>query len=415
MKIYQTIIIIILTLVSTSSFAQDGSPSPYSFFGLGDVVFRGTTENISMGGINVYTDSIHYNINNPASLTQLKFVNLNLGMINNFVKISDQTQSQWFSAHNISYFSLAIPVGKKMGFGFGLVPVNTSGYMLYETTDLGTNSFKGDGGNSRIFLAGAYQLTKGLSLGAEFQYYFGYLERENYWIPSATNTYTKENDYESFKGSTLKFSALYKYHLKNNHYLNVNANYRLSTTLNADYKSTTKVITPILTGQETVNFVQNSNETGIINFPSQMDFGLGYGKRNHWFLGAQYTFKNLEKFRNIFQDPSYVNYKNASAFKFGGFWVPQYNSLTKYWKRITYRVGAYYKNTGMTIYNEDITDFGITFGLGLPAIRGISNLNLGVELGQRGKVTNFLVKENYINLHIGISLNDRWFIKHKIN
>jgi len=415
MKIYQSIIIIALILVSTTSFAQDGSPSPYSFFGLGDVVFRGTAENVSMGGISIYTDSIHYNINNPSSLTRLKFVNLNLGMINNFVKISDKTQNQWFSAHNISYFSLAIPVGKKMGFGFGLVPVNTSGYMIYESNDLGTKSYKGEGGNSRIFLAGAYKLTEELSLGAEFQYYFGFLKRENYWIPSATLTYTKENDYESFKGSTFKLSAFYKYNLKDNHYLNAGANYRLSTTLDADYKSTTKVITPHPGGQETVDFVQNNDETGKINFPSQIDFGLGYGKTNNWFFGAQYSIKNFQNFRNTFQDPAYVSYKNASSVRLGGFFIPQYNSITKYWKRITYRAGAYYKNTGMNIYNEDITDFGITFGLGLPAIRGISNLNLGVELGQRGKITNHLVKENYINLHIGISLNDRWFIKHKIN
>jgi len=415
MKIFRLIILFALIFGSTSSFAQDGSPSPYSFFGLGDIVFRGTTENISMGGINVYTDSIHYNINNPASLTQLKFVNLNLGMINNFVKISDQTQSQWFSAHNISYFSLAFPVGKRMGFGLGLVPVNTSGYMIYETNDLGTNTFKGDGGNSRIFLAGAYQLTKGLSLGAEFQYYFGYLERENFWIPENTSTYTKENDYESFNGGTFKFSTFYRHNLKKQQYFNLSVNYRLNTTLDTDYKSTTKVITPHIGGQETVDFVINNKDTGIINFPFQLDFSLGYGKTNRWFLGTQYTFKALKNFRNTFQDPDYVNYKDAYTIKFGGFVTPQYNSITKYWKRITYRAGAYYKNTGMKIYNEDIKDFGITFGIGLPAIRGISNLNLGVELGQRGKITNHLVKENYVNLHIGISLNDRWFIKHKIN
>jgi len=69
----------------------------------------------------------------------------------------------------------------------------------------------------------------------------------------------------------------------------------------------------------------------------------------------------------------------------------------------------------MNIYGEDITDFGITFGLGLPAIRGLSNMNIGFELGERGEKTSNLVKEQYINFHIGISLNDKWFVKRKIN
>ena len=137
MKIFFRLIFVSIILISIQSKAQDGSPSPYSFFGLGDTSFQGTTENLSMGGIRIYADSIHYNINNPAALTQLKYVNLNLGLSNRFINMSDQTDSQWLSAHNISYFSLGLPVGKKIGIGLGLVPVNSSSYKIYEKDDLG--------------------------------------------------------------------------------------------------------------------------------------------------------------------------------------------------------------------------------------------------------------------------------------
>jgi len=415
MKIHQLIILAIFLGITRMGFSQDGSPSPYAFFGLGDPVFKGTTESIGMGGINVYTDSIHFNINTPASLTQLKFVNLNIGMINNFMKISDQNKSAWFSAHNISYFSLAIPLGKKAGFGFGLLPVNTSGYQIFKKNSLGTDTYKGNGGNTRLFLSGAYALTQSLSLGIEYQYYFGYIEHENYWIPTDTYTYTKENDYVDFKGSAIKFSALYRYHLKDQHYLNLTTNYRMQANLNAGLNTKIRVITPVSGGEQTVEIISDTDENGTIKFPSKFEVGLGYGKHKKWFLGAQYSTENKSDFRNSYLDPPYVTYQNSSDFQIGGFYVPQYNSITKYWKRISYRAGAYFRNTGMKLYNEDVTDFGITFGLGLPAIRSISNLNLGIELGRRGKVTNYLVEENYINLHIGISLNDRWFIKRKIN
>ena len=415
MKIFFRFTFAALLLLSLQIHAQDGSPSPYSFFGLGVPSFRGTTENLAMGGIHIYTDSIHYNINNPAALSHLKFVNLNLGLSNNFINMSDQSKSQWFSSHNMSYFSLGLPVGKKIGIGLGLVPVNSSNYQIYEKDDLGTYTFRGDGGNSRVFIAAAYQLTKGLSLGLEYQYYFGFLDHENYWIPTDPYTYTKENSDIDFTGYSFKFSSLYSYPLKKHHYLNISADYRLTTDLKAHYKSHTQLITTTPTGNDVVEILNRSEKNTVINFPESFNAGIGYGKQNQWFIGMEYNLQSMKDFRNPFFDPTYVKYQNASAYKIGGFYTPQYNSITKYWKRITYRLGGYYKNTGMILYDTPITDFGITFGFSLPAIKGISNLNLGVELGQRGKITDRLVKEQYVNLHIGLSLNDRWFVKHKIN
>ncbi len=415
MKIFNRFVFAILLLLSLQTQAQDGSPSPYSFYGLGDTSFRGTTENLAMGGIRIYADSIHYNINNPAALPHLKFVNLNLGLANNFINMSDQSQNQWFSSHNMSYFSLGLPIGKKVGIGFGLVPVNSSGFQIFEEDELGTYTYKGDGGNSRIFLAGAYQITKELSLGLEYQYYFGFLDHENYWIPEDLYTYTKENSDVDFTGNSFKFSSLYSYQLKNQHYLNIFADYRMTAQLKAHYKSHTQLITPTPTGNDHAEILTRSDKDANIDFPASFNTGIGYGKKNQWFLGVEYNMQSMQNFRNPFFDPPYVQYENASTFRIGGFYTPQHNSITKYWKRITYRAGGYYKNTGMILYDTAITDFGITFGLSLPAIKGVSNLNIGFELGQRGKITNRLIKEQYINLHIGISLNDRWFIKRKIN
>ena len=60
--------IVLITVVFTcNSFAQQGTSSPYSFYGLGSLKFKGTVENQSMGGLSVYSDSIHLNLRNPAS------------------------------------------------------------------------------------------------------------------------------------------------------------------------------------------------------------------------------------------------------------------------------------------------------------------------------------------------------------
>ncbi len=415
MKIFLRLFFVFIITVSFQSKAQDGSPSPYSFFGLGDTSFNGTTENIAMGGMRIYTDSIHYNVNNPAALTQLKYVNLNIGVSNRFINMSDQSDSHWASAHNISYFGLGLPVGKKIGIGIGLVPVSSGNYQIFEKDNLGTYTYKGSGGNSRTFLALAYRLTSNLSIGAEYQYYFGFLDHENYWIPNDPYTYTKENSDVNFTGHSFKFSSIFRYNLKNRHYFNLSATYQTASDFKAHYQSFTRLITSTPNGNDIVEELNRADKDDIIRFPASFNAGIGYGKHNSWFLGFEYNRNMMQNFKNPFFDPAYIQYQNATAFRLGGVYTPQYNSITKYWKRITYRAGAYYKNTGMLIYNTPVTDFGITFGLSLPALRRLSNLNIGFELGQRGKITGNLVKEQYINLHIGLSLNDRWFIKRKIN
>jgi hypothetical protein len=44
-----------------------------------------------------------------------------------------------------------------------------------------------------------------------------------------------------------------------------------------------------------------------------------------------------------------------------------------------------------------------------------SNVNIGLELGSLGTAKAGLVKENYFSVRVGLSLNDKWFLKRKIN
>jgi long-subunit fatty acid transport protein len=68
------IIVSACLLLSLVSFAQEGTASPYSYYGIGDV--RGTVENRSMAGVAVEQDSIHINLQNPASFANLKMTTL---------------------------------------------------------------------------------------------------------------------------------------------------------------------------------------------------------------------------------------------------------------------------------------------------------------------------------------------------
>jgi hypothetical protein len=70
-----------------------------------------------------------------------------------------------------------------------------------------------------------------------------------------------------------------------------------------------------------------------------------------------------------------------------------------------------FEETGINIRGEDVNEFGISFGAGLPVGRLFSNINIGFEFGRRGTTNNGLVQENFFNTFVSLSLNDRWFKK----
>ncbi|MGC1516936.1 MAG: hypothetical protein WA810_15285, partial [Maribacter sp.] len=65
------ILFAIAYLTAFGIYAQNGTVSPYSFFGIGDLTSTSTVENQMMGGIAVFADSIHISLKNPAAFSEL--------------------------------------------------------------------------------------------------------------------------------------------------------------------------------------------------------------------------------------------------------------------------------------------------------------------------------------------------------
>ncbi|MCV6629973.1 MAG: hypothetical protein OIF50_08955, partial [Flavobacteriaceae bacterium] len=172
------IIVGIAFLASWNTYSQEGSISPYSFFGLGDVDFAGTVENQSMGGLITFRDSIHVNLKNPASYANLRITNFSVGGTFNSTNYETSSNKQNAQQVTFNYISLAMQTSKKSSFGFGLVPYSSVGYKLRSTNDEVTvrNDFEGSGGVNKVFLTYARNLFKGFSIGATINYNFGTLE-----------------------------------------------------------------------------------------------------------------------------------------------------------------------------------------------------------------------------------------------
>jgi len=99
----------------------------------------------------------------------------------------------------------------------------------------------------------------------------------------------------------------------------------------------------------------------------------------------------------------------------GGQFRPSPVDIGKYYERINYRAGFRFEQSYLELKNTRINDFGVSFGVGLPMKKSRSTMNIAVEVGTLGTTNNDLIKENYMRLTIGTSIQERWFLKRRFN
>lgn len=422
------IIVSVCLLFSLVSFAQEGTSSPYSFYGIGDVRFRGTIENRSMAGLAIVPDSIHINLQNPAMYSSLKLTSFSVGGTFSANQLKTNQKDEKAQRTTLDYLAVGIPL-KKLGLGFGLIPYSSVGYnirnsvFLNENRNRTDNFYKGSGGLNKVFFGFGYQLAKNFSIGADVQYNFGKIDTRSLSTQFALNS---SNVYEQVQYSTRETNSSTASGVNFNTGLSYNTKLYKSVSLFSSLTYSPEA-TITLNNERFIAIVQSANgildtvddevEIQVANtklkMPSKFSFGLGIGDTKKWIVGTELTFQGTSNFGNRFNDIDKVTYENATRFTVGGYYIPNYKSFTNYFERIVYRGGFRFENTGLVINNQPIEDAAVTLGLGLPLRGAFSNVNVGFELGNRGTQKGGLVREHYMNFSIGLSLNDRWFQKRK--
>ena len=332
-----------------------------------------------------------------------------------------------------NYLAVAFPLGKKAAFTIGLQPLTTVGYSFvnrevnFEGTEVETTRFLGSGGINKFYGAFGIQLTKDLSLGAQIESNFGNIRKQiNSQQPNELSTVNTED--LDFRAVAFTIGTQYSKKIKKDLLLTAGASSKLGYDLNV---SGVDVILSQATGNIVRDEALNKTVSGKYELPIKSTFGVGIGKFQKWYVGAEYEFQDaIKSSGNINANAIDENATNNGIYKFGdlnrislgGFIIPKISSITNYWKRVAYRAGIRMEKTGLLIDQSQtnrnftsIDDFGMSFGLGLP-LKGLSTLNLGFEYGKKGTTDNNLIEENYFNFRIGLSLSDKnWFVKRKID
>lgn len=433
------LVLVFIAFFAIQSYAQQGTASPYSFYGIGSLKFKGTVENRSMGGLSIYTDSIHINLRNPASYAgsnlelynnENRPVKFSVGGGHSSLDLKNSTESEKATSSTFDYIALSIPMGK-LGFGFGILPYTSVGYKLETKNGEGNlyERFNGEGGVNKAYFSLGYLVAKGLSIGVDANYNFGNITNSalefSYDNEGELTTYqSREINRSDLSGLNFNLGLSYKTMLSEKLELITGVTYAPEANLTSKNRRSFATVTiNDLTGQEfPVSIIEGEDsliaaglkETELI-LPSKYSFGAGIGQPRKWFIGAEYIAQKTSNFSNELLSSPTTTFEDASTISFGGFFIPQYNSFTSYWKRIVFRAGVRHEKTGLNINNESIDEFGMSFGVGLPVGNIFSNANLGFEMGKRGTTNSNLIQENFINFQISLSLNDRWFNKRKYN
>lgn len=408
-------------LFSIMAFAQENNASPYSYYGIGDLKFKGTPEARAMGGIGIFPDSIHVNLQNPASYSHLKLTTFSVAASNMNTNFKSSGPNESANRTTLDYLALAIPFSK-VGIAFGLMPYTSVGYKIQNSAEgadgiIRDRQFNGRGGINRVFLGGAYQITPAFSIGADVSYNFGNIETKSIVGISGVQLATREVNDSHYGGASINMGAIYKKRLQDKYDWITSATFTPASTLKSSIDREIATIVINNNGE----FI-NDSETFTLNdedvrLPARFTVGSGVGINSKWFAGFEYAYQQSNELGNRFDNVTSAGFEAGHRASVGGYYTPNYMSYSSYFSRITYRAGLKFEKTGLVVNDHSINDYALTFGAGFPlgTFIGSSSLNVGFEWGRRGTTSANLIQENYFNMFISLSLNDRWFIKRKFD
>ncbi|MEE9349020.1 MAG: hypothetical protein V3U80_03165 [Flavobacteriaceae bacterium] len=422
------IIALAIFIVSINGYSQKNNISPYSFFGIGDIADTKSVFEQNMGGVGTaFKSSYRIGFSNPASLAALKLTTYTLAANNNFIVIDDGiNKKQNSSSFALKTLALGFPVGKKGGASFGLQPYSKVGYQILnkyqnDIDETESDLFTGEGATNRVYIGYGYELPYNINLGVEASYIFGHQERAILHRDDEhlDRLATRYRILSNISGFSFKFGGQNSF--KINEKLNLETGFTVILESNLNDKGNESLIS--LTNSpnpeilEPRDFILDNDFEGTIVSPIKSTYSIGLGETNKWFAGFEYSMQNALTIPSTFtQNNNTIAYGDSNNLAFGGHYTPKAESITNYWDRVTYSAGTHLKQTGLIVNNNEIKDFGISFGVSLPSKRQLSNINLGFDIGQRGEIDNSgLIKENYYNFRLSLSLNDKWFKKRKLD
>jgi len=418
--------LVLSALTTMPAFAQSGTNSPYSQYGLGDLADEGVGFNKGMGGVGYgFRKGNEVNPLNPASYASIDSVTMIFdgglsGQITNFKEGDRKLNAK---SGGFDYVTGAFRLIRRVGVTFGVMPYSNIGYSYSTSTrpsDLSTamtTAYKGDGGINQLFVGMGWQVLKPLSIGFNVGYLWGDVERTIKTTGSSSvNTLYKEYN-ASISSYKFDFGVQYTQPVSAKDDLTLGVVFSPGHNLHADpYCRIVTSNSSIVKSDTTTYTITNGLE-----IPTSIGVGMAYNHDQKLRVGADFK---LQKWGSIdfpaFSNDSYSLHsgllKDSYKVNVGVEWIPNPRSTRSVLHHIRYRVGAGYTTPYYYINGQDgPKDLQLSLGIGVPIMNAYNNRSiLNVSAQWQHRSADNLITENTFRLNIGITFNERWFSKMKV-
>jgi hypothetical protein len=428
------LIFLLLTVLPVFCLAQENSP--YSRYGVGNILPTENILNRGMGGISAgFSDPAAINSVNPASYSNLVLTTLDVGFEYDGRVIKSTNPSGTFKSNNaiISYLQFGFPllsgnkkaIKNKVGWAltFGLKPISRINYKISSLGAISGDStntiYEGNGGISKAFIGTALKI-KNFSIGFNTGYLFGTKDyNTKLSIANDSLDYFYSTNYQTttrFNGTFLDAGIQYAIKIKGG-VIRLGAYANLEQQYNAkkdDLKETFSYNSSSGAIDKIDSIYESSGQPGKVQLPATV--GAGFAVENeHLLLGADLETTNWDSYR-FFGQKDFV--KNSWLGKFGIQYIPTPNGSEKYFNNVRYRAGISFGNDYINV-DHSIPLYTVSVGGTFPLKlrhsfydNQYSYMNLSLEYGNRGNNSN-IIKENTFKVGVGFSLSDIWFRRQK--
>ena len=307
-----------------------------------------------------------------------------------------------------SHIAFAFPVTKKSAFSIALRPYSSASFKISDlklpisnTSEYYTLNAEGSGGLNNFDFSYGYRVSKKLSIGVSGTVLFGNTTDErSYIIANSLTSVNKKTNYSGLRGT---LGAQYK----------IDSTFTIAST----FKLPARVKASKVQSVENVN---NSNESVIESdaasdaddyyMPLEIGFGVSKRFKNNLMMTVDYE-KSLWNDTN--QSELYGDFVNQDRFALG-FSFRKNKNIRSYWDGVQYGAGLNLNTGYLEVDGKRINNAAISIGVSLPVDNTFSVLNISYSYGQKGKIGDGLIKENYHKLSLNLSLDGIWFVKRKI-
>ena len=429
MKTKNWCIVLLFLVVVLPGMAQKNGISPYSRFGLGALREGKFVRNFGMAGTgNALKSNLHINPQNPASYHGLTLTSFEAALEADNLWLEGTGQTQYQNSTYFSHLIFGIPVIKgKWGMSFGIMPLTTISYdyeskeELNSTVGSVTNLFEGSGGLNKLLFGHGVKINDAFSVGVNASFLVGKIDnKERIIYNDQGNTYdTRKTEKRTFSDFSLDFGMHYTQPIKEGLELTTGLTFANENDVNSKRTYLVESYTGNIGFERVKDTIESIiDEKGSVRLPNFYGLGFALVKENQWTitLDANYsdwsnaTFNSAESFSDAYSVKAAMEVESSDTRKKNG-------RIRNY--QTNYRFGGRYGSSYITLGGDPVQEMAVAVGFSMYGRSKIGSqltvkgLNFGMEVGTRGDDNGIQVKENFVNFLVGITINDRWFIKRK--